>query len=142
MLQSNFEVASVFPIVTEAYSQEITVLVLADWDHLPSGLTQSEQGFHMWLLRADHAERALSILQRCQTPPDVLIVDEDYFGFPEDAADFCAQIRRMHRELPIIAFESEMMEGESVLLSLGLCNKTLPPMADAGTITGALASFV
>lgn len=138
MLLHNFEMKTAIPVAGKPRQEERRVLAFLDWDHLPYKLSRPGQGFRMWLLRGEDSDRAMGLLRKCQAPLDVLIVDEDFFGFPEDTADICLQIRRMYPDIRIVAIESEMSEGDSVLVSLGLCDRTLPASPDAGAIAGAL----
>lgn len=141
MLLYNFETETAIPVAGQAPQEERRVLAFLDWDHLPYELSRPGQGFRMWLLRGEDSDRAMGLLRKCQAPLDVLIVDEDFFGFPEDAADICLQIRRMYPDIRIVGIESEMVEGDSVLMSLGLCDRTLPAAPDAGAIAGTLMAL-
>ncbi|MFN3207461.1 MAG: hypothetical protein ACE369_00390 [Roseovarius sp.] len=137
----NFEMETATPVAGRPPQEERRVLAFLDWDHLPYELSRPGQGFRMWLLRGEDSGRAMSLLRKCQAPLDVLIVDEDFFGFPEDAADICLQIRRMYPEIHIVGIESEMSDSVPVLVSLGLCDRTLPAAPDAGAIAGALQAL-
>jgi hypothetical protein len=116
---------------------ENRVLGMLGWDHLPYELSRPGQGFCMWLLREDDADRAIDHLSQHEL--DVLIVDEDYFGFPEDVADVCLSVRRMHPDIRIVVIESELSDCGSILGKMGLCDTVLPAGADARSITDELA---
>lgn len=129
MLRQTFDTTTSALVTQNALAEDLNVLALLDWDHLPYELSQPGCGFRMSLLRGEDSDQALGILRHSENAPDILIVDEDFFGSPEAAADICMQIRRAQPDAYIIAIESEMWEGESVLAELGLCNETLPANA-------------
>ncbi|GGO62237.1 hypothetical protein SAMN05444398_12214 [Roseovarius pacificus] len=141
MLLQDFQAESAVPVAKASPNEERRVLALLDWDHLPYELSHPSQEFRMWLVRGEDADRVLGLMRQCQVPLDVLIIDEDFFGFPEDAADICLWARRMYPDILIVGVESEMCEGDSVLLSLGLCDDTLPATPDVGAIVGKLVTL-
>ncbi|WP_460274780.1 hypothetical protein [Celeribacter sp. ULVN23_4] len=116
----------------------INVIALTDWDMIPVNKSQISQGFQMSLLNSDNAHNALCHMHGSPWIPDVLVVDEDFFGSPEAAADACLQIRRSYPEIRIVALESELWEGESVLNSLGLCDAILSSKACEQTLLQTL----
>lgn len=141
MLLHNFEMEVAIPVAGQPPQEERRVLAFLDWDHLPYELNQQGQGFRIWLLSREDLSCVMSHLRKCRAQLDVLIVDEDFFGVPEDTADICLQIRRMYPAIQIVAIESEMFLGDSVLVSMGLCDQTLPAAPDAGTIADTLQAL-
>lgn len=140
MLHQDINAAA--PVPKLLSHDESRVLAMLGWDYLPYELTVPGQGYCIWLLREDDADRAMAHLSQSQPQLDVLIVDEDFFGFPEDAADVCLRVRRMYSDIRIIGITSEMSDSGSVLLPLGLCDIVLPAGADAKTIAEELVPMI
>ena len=130
-----------FPVNRSPAQDELRVLAMLGWKHLPYALSRPGQGFCIWLLREDDANRAMNHLSRRQEL-DVMIVDEDFLGVPEDVADVCLCTRRMFPDIRIIGIESEMSDCGSVLRLLGVCDTVLPVGADAKSIADELALLI
>jgi len=141
MLQQSFETSRAVAVTHTVGPEKVSVLALLDWDHLPHEFCRSDQKFRVSLLAGQDCDRALEILVQLNKAPDILIVDEDFFGSPEAAADACTQIRRFQPHIHIIAIESEMWEGESVLASFGLCHEILPAKCGQRAILGKLETL-
>lgn len=141
MLQKSFETSGAVAVPRSVGTEKLSVLALVDWDHLPCEFCHPDQRFRVSLMAGQDCDRALDILRQLKHAPDILIVDEDFFGSPEAAADACIQIRRFQPHLHIIAIESEMWEGESVLASFGLCQEILPAKCGQRAILGKLTTL-
>lgn len=141
MLLDTIEAKTAIPADRGDLGAEYKVLALLDWDHLPYELCQPGLGFRFSLLRGEDESQAFRLLGRGQAAPDILLVDEDFFGSPEATADACMRIRRTHPKIRIIAIESEMYDGDSVLDALGMCQETLPATPDVPAILEKLTAF-
>ncbi|WP_306154601.1 hypothetical protein [Roseovarius sp. MMSF_3281] len=141
MLLEAIETKTAFPADGGGLGAECKVLALLDWDYLPYELCQPGSGYRFSLLRGEDEAQAFRLLGQGQAAPDVLLVDEDFFGSPEATADACMRIRRTHPKIRIIAIESEMHDGDSVLEALGICQETLPAMPDVPAILEKLTAF-
>ncbi|WP_417277803.1 hypothetical protein [Celeribacter sp.] len=138
MLQQTLKPENAVAVSAGSAHLVINVIAFTDWDAIPMDMSQIRQGFQMSLLHSDNAHHALSHLHGGAWKPDVLVVDEDFFGAPEAAADACLQIRRTYPDIRIVALESEIWEGESVLFSLGICHAVLPAKACGQTVLRSL----
>jgi|GEM_PF-3905903 hypothetical protein len=120
----------VIPSVTQSAlfskaPQERLMMILADWSHLPYELSHPGTGWTACLLQAQEASRALNMVRHYANCLEALVIDEDYFGSPEDTADACYQIRRMVPGIRIMAIATDMWEDGTRLQDIGASDDTL-----------------
>ena len=105
--------------------KERLMLVLADWPHLPYELSHPGTGWKACLLRSQEESRALNMVRQFAGCLEALVIDEDFFGSPEDTADVCYQIRRMVPGIRILAIATEMWVDGARLQDIGASDDTL-----------------
>lgn len=125
----------------QACSTEILAVALLNEQYLSRSHFLKASGRTVRFLGAADDAQALRVLAAAEQHVDVLIIDEDFFGSPEEAADICMQIRRSQPNIHIVAIESEMWDGASILDTFKLCQSSLPAKSDTSTILDKISSL-
>ncbi|MDV4145686.1 hypothetical protein [Shimia sp. FJ5] len=127
--------------VPQAFQERLSVAVLLEQDKLAVDLCRKESEFHVVSMLPDTPEDARSVVQRFHRELSYIIIDEDFFGSPEETADAAFQFQRMHPGVQVLGVKSEMWEDECILETLGACHKTLPSNPSADVVLDALRNL-
>ncbi|AJE48849.1 hypothetical protein [Celeribacter indicus] len=142
MLQHPVDISASSPVGAMSGATEAQVLVLSDWPHLPYEMSRPGAGIYVNLLRGESCDQAMDIVRSTRRRLDVLVIDEDFFGSPEAAAEACMQIRRTLPQIRIIGIDSEFRDGISVLAELGLCHDNVPAKTPASALLGSIHALI
>lgn len=105
------------------------VMIFADWEELPEALSFAGSGLDVRLCSEDDLPRALDLVMQRGAALDAVVLDTDFFGCPEESADFCFSLRRLAPWVRILVLESELWEERDALNTLGACDISLPSYA-------------
>jgi len=124
-----------------ACTEEVLAVALLNEQYLSRSQSLKTSGRTVRFLGAADDVQALRLFADAEQQVDVLIIDEDFFGSPEDAATICMQVRRKQPNIHIVAIESEMWDGESILDTFKLCQSLLPAKSDTSAILDKISSL-
>ncbi len=127
--------------VPPAFEERPSVVMLLEQDSLAIELRRKDSEFHVVSMLPDTLEDARIVVQRFHRDLNYIVIDEDFFGSPEETADASFQFKRMHPGVQIVGVQSEMWENDSILETLGACHATLPTNPSADLVLEALRNL-